>query len=362
MLNAFTVYPDGPAALIVLTGVWALIRSRRRSDSSGAESAWPWLLARRRAGGAAVAAHAVRAARRQHRRAGVLDLARTRNPAGKASAFLAVPSVSALAWIGFFIAIYGAPDPAIPYRGSDLGSPSYIAGGLGGLFFDQMYGLFVNAPVLIAAPSGMLVLGSRAGPYRRLSAQLAFIALPYVLTVTHFAMWWGGFSSPARFLVPLLPSLAIPAAVAWAALRERSVRDGACGRRWSLTGLPRRRCSRDVDRGRLAYFDRGNVYALWTEWVSRTRRSGARLPAYFARVQRQQPGGLFFVEIAVWLGAIGLESSRVREVERALDRPGRAAPWRRRAGAAMAFAVMIAVTVVWRTRRRGRPVARRRPA
>ncbi len=180
----------------------------------------------------------------------VLDLARTRNPAGKASAFLAVPSVSALAWIGFFIAVYGTPDPAIPYRGSDLGSPSYIVGGLGGLFFDQMYGLFVNAPVLIAAPLGMLVLASRAGFQRRLSAQLAFIALPYVLTVTHFAMWWGGFSSPARFLVPLLPSLAIPIAVAWASLRERSVRIVFAG------GLAVTACLSTllvtVDRGRLA--------------------------------------------------------------------------------------------------------------
>ena len=42
-----------------------------------------------------------------------------------------------------------------------------------------------------------------ADPIGCCSAQLAFIALPYVLTVTHFAMWWGGYSSPARFLVPL---------------------------------------------------------------------------------------------------------------------------------------------------------------
>ena len=350
LLNAFTVYPDGPAALIVLTGVWALIRSRDER-SSGAESAWPWL-----AHGAALALlpwlHTRFALLAGSIGALVLlDLARTRNPAGKATAFLTVPSVSALAWIGFFVAIYGAPDPAIPYRGSDLGSPSYIAGGLGGIFFDQMYGLFANAPVLLAAPLGVLVLAWRRGPYRLLSAQLAFIALPYVLTVTHFAMWWGGFSSPARFLVPLLPSLAIPAAVTWAALRERSLR-------MALTGaLAATGCLSAwlvmVDRGRLAYFDRGNVYALWTEWASRTADLAHGLPAYFARVQRQRPGSVFFLEIAVWLSVIAIGCLALREVER------RAGPRSRGAmatipaaalvitGGVLATAVMVAIGSVW---------------
>ena len=39
--------------------------------------------------------------------------------------------------------------------------------------------------------------------------------LPYLVTVTHFAMWWGGWSPPARFFVPVLPLLAVPAAVIW---------------------------------------------------------------------------------------------------------------------------------------------------
>jgi hypothetical protein len=344
LLNAFTVYPDGPGALIVLTGVWALIRSQEE-HSSGAESALPWFFH-----GAALAALPW-----LHTRfallAGsigalvVLDLARTRNPAGKASAFLAVPSVSAMAWIGFFIAVYGVPDPAIPYRGSDLGSPSYILGGLGGLLFDQMYGLFVNAPVLVAAPLGLLVLASRPGTSRRLAAQLAFIALPYVVTVTHFAMWWGGFSSPARFLVPLLPSLAIPVAVAWASARERGLRILLAG------GLALTACLSlllvTVDRGRLAYFDRGNVYALWTEWASRTADLSHALPAYFARVQRQQPGGLFFTEAAVWLCSLALACVALREVERRGLARSRGA-LATLAGAAIAVAVMLSVTVVWK--------------
>ena len=344
LLNSSTVYPDAPGGLLVLTGVWALVRSREE-QASGAESALPWLFH-----GAALALLPW-----LHTRFAVLagcigalvllDLARTRNPAAKASAFLAVPSVSALAWIGFFVAVYGAPDPSIPYRGSDLGSPAYIAGGVAGLFFDQMYGLFANAPVLVAAPLGLVVLAARGGASRLLAAQLAFIAAPYVLTVTHFAMWWGGFSSPARFLVPLLPAFAIPAAVTWGAARERSLRTVLAGA-LAVTGCLSLLLV-TVDRGRLAYFDRGSVHALWIEWGSRTADLAHGLPAFFARVQRQQPGGLFYTEIALWAAVLALVSLIVR----AIDRRG---GWRSRgsvatiSGAAIAIGVMGAISIVWR--------------
>ncbi len=301
LLNAFTVYPDGPAGLIVLTGVWALIRAREERVTE-ADAAGPWLLH-----GVALALLPWLHTRFALLAGGIgalvlLDLARTRNPASKATAFLLVPSLSAVAWLSFFIAVYGAPDPAIPYRGSDLGMPAYIPGGMGGLFFDQMYGLFVNAPVMVAVPLGMIALAWKRGPFRWLPAQVAFIALPYVLTVTHFAMWWGGYSSPARFLVPLLPSFGILAAAAWAGAAERSGRvllAASLVVTGSLAAL-----LAVIDRGRLAYFDRGNVYGLWAEFVSRTADLAHGLPAYFARVQRQRPGELFYLEIAVWLVTI----------------------------------------------------------
>src|SRR5262249_9229822 len=39
-----------------------------------------------------------------------------------------------------------------------------------------------------------------------------------------YAMWWAGTSGPARFLVPLLLPLAIPAAVAWGSVTSRGAR------------------------------------------------------------------------------------------------------------------------------------------
>ncbi len=347
LLNAFTVYPDGPGGLIVLTGVWALVRLREER-ANGAESVWPWFFH-----GAALALLPWLHTRFALLAGGigamvVLDLARTRNPAAKASAFLAVPTVSALAWIGFFIAIYGAPDPAIPYRGSDLGSPAYIPGGLGGLFFDQMYGLFANAPVLVAAAIGWLVLARRAGADRRLALQLAFIGLPYVLTVTHFAMWWGGYSSPARFLVPLLPSMAVPAGVAWAAARERTSRAtlaGALGITAALSLL-----LATVDRGRLAYFDRGGVFAPWIGWANSTVDLAHGLPAYFARVQRQRPGALFFEEAAIWIAAFALALLALRAAERRRWLSARGAV-ETATGLAFAAAIMVSIGVVWRLER-----------
>jgi hypothetical protein len=93
--------------------------------------------------------------------------------------------------------------------------------------------------------------------------------------------------------------------------------------------------------------DRGNVYALWTQWASRGADLSHALPAYFARVQRQQPGGLFFTEVAVWLVAFGLACVAVREVERrGIARSlGALATC---SGFAMAVAAMFSMSVVWK--------------
>jgi hypothetical protein len=121
-----------------LTGVWALLRAEEESQS-GSERSGPWWLH-----GAALAALPW-----IHTRfaliAGslgalvILRLSTTRNAAGKAVAFLTIPAISAICWVGFFMAIYGTPDPSVPYANEE-GSASFIPGGLVGLFFDQRFG------------------------------------------------------------------------------------------------------------------------------------------------------------------------------------------------------------------------------
>ena len=210
IFHTFTVYPDGPGGVIALTGVWALIRAGQEADS-GDERLGPWWLH-----GLALAALPW-----LHTRFAIiagclgaivlLRLSTNRNAAGKAVAFLTIPAISALCWIGFFVAIYGTPDPMVPYAREE-GAAAFIPGGLAGLLFDQRFGLLAYAPVLLCAFTGMVVMVMDRA-HRRLGLELLFVLIPYLLAVTHFAMWWGGMSAPARFFVPMLPMLTIPAAV-----------------------------------------------------------------------------------------------------------------------------------------------------
>ncbi len=347
VLNAFTVYPDGPGALAVLTGAWALVRARDERGS-GAESVRPWLLH-----GAALAVLPWLHTRFALLAGGLgavvlLQLARTRNPVAKASAFLAVPAASALAWIAFFGVIYGAPDPAMPYRGSDLGSPSYIASGLAGLLFDQQYGLLVYAPALAAALAGLIALARQRGVYRWLSAELVFVAAPYLLTVTHFAMWWGGLSAPARFFLPLIPLLAISAAAAWAAATERGTRAVMMAALFAtgfVSGILVL-----VDHGRLAYHAR-ELYAGWLPWLSRTVDLQRALPSFFARQRvlgrARTMETAFYVEIAVWVAVLAAAWLVLRWVG-ARRATARRTALATAAAAVLAAAVMLACAIVWR--------------
>src|SRR5207244_736117 len=81
----------------------------------------------------------------------------------------------------------------------------------------QGFGLLATAPVLAVAFAGLVRT-------RRLALEWLVVAFPYLLAVTTFAMWWAGMSGPARFLVPLLLPLAIPAACAWSWTKSRGWR------------------------------------------------------------------------------------------------------------------------------------------
>ena len=347
MLNAFTVYPDGPGSLLVLTGVWALVRARDER-AAGAASMRPWLLH-----GAALALLPWLHTRFALLAGGLgalvlLHLARTKNPVAKASAFLAVPAASALAWVMFFTVIYGEPDPAIPYRGSDLGSPSFVASGLAGLLFDQQYGLLVYAPVLAAALAGLVVLARTRGEFRWLSLELVFVAAPYLLAVTHFAMWWGGLSAPARFFLPVVPSLAIPAASAWAAAARRGTRALMVASALA-TGFISAALAL-ADGGRLAYHAR-DLYAGWLPWLSRTADLQRALPSFFAR-QRvfgrvRALDATFYLEIVVWVAALAAAWLVVRALGARRATAGRAALATATA-AILAVSAMLACAIVWR--------------
>ncbi|HMC76161.1 MAG TPA: hypothetical protein VKH34_03480 [Vicinamibacterales bacterium] len=220
VLESYTVFPDAPGAAIVLTGFWALLREGldgSEPDEGRHASSLPYLWH-----GAALALLPW-----LHTRFAVLAatlgglilvrISRAENPFTKAAAFLTVPALGAVAWLGFFLVVYGTLDPSAPY-GGDVGSSfAYLANGAGGLLFDQGFGLIATAPILAVALVGF-------ARTRRLGLEWLVVAVPYGLAVGTFAMWWAGTSGPARFLVPLVLPLAIPAACAWTAARSRGIR------------------------------------------------------------------------------------------------------------------------------------------
>ena len=85
-------------------------------------------------------------------------------------------------------------------------TPSGAPRGFLGLLFDRRYGLVSNAPWYFLLPAAWMLAGRRAAPFL-----LPVIALD--LPMAGFVVWWGGFSTAARYLVPLLPFCAL--AVAW---------------------------------------------------------------------------------------------------------------------------------------------------
>jgi hypothetical protein len=86
---------------------------------------------------------------------------------------------------------------------------------LAGMLLDQEFGLLPYAPVFVLAAFGLVVL---ARTRRALVWQLCVVAGLYVLTVilpiTNVHGWTGGWSPAARFLVPVVPLLAIGVAAA----------------------------------------------------------------------------------------------------------------------------------------------------
>lgn len=292
IFQSFTVYPDGIGGVLALSGLWALLRTGDEA-ASGATRVRPWLLH-----GAALAALPWLHSRFAVLAGGfgalvLLRLARTKNPAAKAVAFLAVPAVSAMLWVGFFIAIYGTPDPSAPYGPGEMGSFRFVPGGLAGLLFDQRFGLLAYAPVLACGFAGLGVMLARP-PWRRLALELGFVLVPYLLTVTHFAMWWGGWSPPARFFAPVLPLMAVPAAAAWmTAGRTSRLMASAALVFTALTSL----AVVGVDRGRLAFNTR-EAPALWLEWSGRLGDLTRAAPMW----ARETDIPLFRIG-AIWIGA-----------------------------------------------------------
>lgn len=122
--------------------------------------------------------------------------------------------------ITYDLVAFGTPLP-IGYAHSALWQDQHTTGfmsltypqpdALWGLTFGAFRGLFVRAPwLLLALPA--YVIWWRSRERRAEWWVLLLVPLSVLLFYGSSAMWWGGFAAGPRYIVPMLPFLALPAA------------------------------------------------------------------------------------------------------------------------------------------------------
>ena len=252
-------------------------------------------------------------------------------------AFAIAASAMAAVYLGYYFTVFGHVSPLARY-GSRVPTPmARMTPGrtLLGVFVDGGFGLLVYAPVFLVGLSGL------AGLWRRRSERWAFclVTLATIVPVLAWKNWWG-FSPPARFLVPLVPVLAVAAA---ARVSDRPTH-GLARWRWTLLlagyGLALL-MSAEPRAMRMVHTRDGELHALElvrgdvspARYLPRlTSRRGSDAPPW------QPPAAEVRVAL-VWAAAIGLLLG--------LDRLSRARPRLDAAfrGLALPLALLLVVTV-----------------
>ena len=327
MFHSFVIYPDAPAALAVMFCVVTIMAGRETSNRSLfatgiALALLPWLHTRFAILAAALGAVAA------VRTIGAKPFAR------RLALLLLPPAISAAAWLWFFFAIYGTPNPAAAYGGATQTSLANLPRGLVGFLFDQQFGLLPNAPVYACAACGFVLMMRR---HRRLTIELLLVAAPYGLAVVLYQMWWAGASSPARFLVAILLPAAIPAAV-WFSVVGRGARILGLGA--LLVSVLITATVAGVERGQLLYNVRQEEAARWLTWISPVVNIATGVPSLF-----HSSTGVALLHAVVWVIACAATAWIAVRLGRSRVDSGTVALG---IGVAAAASMMIALSVVWR--------------
>jgi hypothetical protein len=143
----------------------------------------------------------------------LLLFAFTGRPSRRAAAvLLALAATSAVGLAAYHQALYGFLDPRRVYGRRPEISLATLPEGLPGLLFDQEFGLLVFAPIFVLAIPGLARLSKRC-PREALVA--VGLTLATLLMAGSWPMWRGGWNPPARFLLPVVPALALGVAASF---------------------------------------------------------------------------------------------------------------------------------------------------
>jgi hypothetical protein len=208
---AFHVYTEVPSALAATGALALLLAAPSIAGAAGAAllaSALPWLHLKMIP--AAVALAIIAAARLRGR---------------PLAAFVVMSVACAAGYLAYYHAIFGTASPLAIYGGVPADADGSPRRALAGLLLDRSYGLLWHAPIFVLALAGLPDLA------RRRLWPHALLALAVLLPVLWWRMWWGGQCPPARFLVPLVPVLAVAVALRC----ERP--EGLARWRWTLAAL-----------------------------------------------------------------------------------------------------------------------------
>jgi hypothetical protein len=132
---------------------------------------------------------------------------------------VAAACLTAALWVSLLLVNYsfwGTYNPAAPYAaiGQKAFDPACLFTTLPGYFLDRSFGLIVFAPAYALAPAGFLLLWRRD---RFLTLILVALAGVYVVGVSGFRWGWGGWSPGPRYIVPVVPLIAVGSAALFAA-------------------------------------------------------------------------------------------------------------------------------------------------
>jgi len=144
------------------------------------------------------------------------------------AAFAVAAGLMATGYAAYLLHVFGRPAPLAIYGGAPSQMSGAPAAAVFGLLFDRSFGLIPHAPVFLVGLAGLVPLCRRW----RQTWPLLLGAAAVLAPVLPWRMWWGGQSPAGRFVVPLVPVLAIAVA-----LRKSESPRGLARWTWPLASL-----------------------------------------------------------------------------------------------------------------------------